>query len=139
MTFAGSASDLAKQPAPAMSGERAGSWKPLVTVIVAAAIVVTAVATASLAGSNRGAPLAPAAPAGLTRPQIDDVQLPVAGAGLTRPQIDDQLPVPGAGLTRLQIDDVQLPVAPAGLTELQQSVSRMVYDTAPHRLRRTPR
>jgi hypothetical protein len=138
MAFAGSASDLAKQPAPATSGERAGSWKPLVTTIVVVAIVVTAMATASFIGSNRVAPVAPAGPAGLTRPQIDD-QLPVAAPGLTRPQIDDQLPVAAAGLTRLQIDDLQLPVAAAGLTDLQQSVSRTVYQTAPHRLRRTPR
>ncbi len=139
MTYAGSASDLANRSAPSTPSERAGSWKPLAIAFVVVAIVVTAMATASLAGSNRGAPLAPAGPAGLSRPQIDDLQLPVAGAGLTRPQIDDQLPVAAAGLTRLQIDDLQLPVAPAGLTGLQQSVSRMVYQTAPHRLRRTPR
>ena len=122
MTYAGSASDLAKRSAPSTPSERAGSWKPLAIAFVVVAIVVTAMATASLGWSNRGAPLAPAGP-----------------AGLTRPQIDDQLPVAAAGLTRLQIDDLQLPVAPAGLTDLQQDVSRMVYQTAPHRLRRTPR
>ena len=82
MAYAGSPSDLAKQPAPATSSEPVGSWKPLVTAIVIVAIVlVAAISSAFLAGSNR------VAPAGLSRAQIAGLQQSVAPAGLSRAQI----------------------------------------------------
>ncbi len=160
MAFVSNAPGLATKPASSTSPGHVGSWKLPVIAIVTGAVL----ATAFVVGSNH------AAPAGLIRPQIDDLQLPVAQAGLIRPQIDDvRLPVAPAGLSRAQIaslgqtvapaglsraqiaslgqtvaptslirpqiDDLQLPVAPAAVThaqiDLQQGISRLVYQTAP--------
>ncbi len=110
MAFVGNAPGLATQPASSTSGGHVGSWKLPVIVVVTGAVL----ATAFILGSNH------VAPAGLIRPQIDDLQLPVAQAGLIRPQIDDvQLPIAPAGLSRAQIASLGQTVAPAGLSRAQ--------------------
>ena len=150
MAFVSNAPGLATKPASSTSPGHVGSWKLPVIAIVTGAVL----ATAFVVGSNH------AAPAGLIRPQIDDVRLPVAPAGLSRAQIASlgqtvapaglsraqiaslgQLVAP-TGLIRPQIDNLQLPLAPAAVThaqvDLQQGISRLVYQTAPIvRLHRT--
>ena len=125
MAHVGTPSDLAKQPAA--STGRIDPWKP----------------RSPRWSSSRWSPSwrRPAhssrAPTrvestGLTRAQIDDLQLPVAAAGLGRAQIDDlQLPVApvtSTGLSRAQIASLQQSVASTGLSRaqiasLQQSVA----------------
>jgi hypothetical protein len=160
MAYAGIPSELTKQPAPSTSSGRVGSSKSLLSLIVILAIiVVVAMATAFLAGSNRGVGLPTAdrsydqieAQRGATTlaataadRSYDQIEaqrgapLSVGPAGLSRAQIASlQASGGSAGLSRAQIASLQASIAAAGQS-LQGSVSRMVYQTAPHvTLRRT--
>ena len=158
MAYVGSPSDLVKQPGTSTSSKPAGLWKPLLAMIVAAAIVVMAVmAIGSLVGSKQVAPVGLShaqvaslqwslPPAGLSRAQIASLQQSAVPAGLSRAQIASlQQSVLPAGLSRAQIASLQQSGGLTGLNSTQiasdqQDVSRMVFQTAPHhRLTRTPR
>ena len=99
MAYVGSPSDLVKQPGTSTSSSPAGLWKPLLAMIVAAAIVVMAVmAIGSLVGSKQVAPVgfeprsgrepAVVSPAGRSQPRADRKPAAVGRPGWSQPRPD---------------------------------------------------
>jgi hypothetical protein len=149
MAYAGTPSDLAKQPGSTTSG-RTGSTKPLITAIAVLAIIVVGAMAFAFVASNkvvglptpdraydqveaqRGTALAPAT-VDRSYDQIEAQRgaatLPAGPTGMSRAQIASlQQSIASTNLTHAQVGSIPWSAGPAGLSRaqiasLQQSIA----------------